>query len=206
MLCASAPSRPCVSAHPGTLPSLFRRSRSSPPCFRVGTDTALARLSSSQAVNHRSPHQMRFSTLRRTGSTASLRSPNERIRSHRNSTGSGSRVHRAPRRQILRDVPPLATGAQHIHGAAHHFPHHHLAFATAALGWRDQRLDLANDAADRITHDSSRSSPLRWKYEFHNGIILPGERKLYLMGRSASSMIGRLPHNNAFRQGMPEAC
>ena len=51
-------------------------------------------------------------------------------------------VHRAARRQILRDVAPLAPGAQDIHDAVHHIAHIDAPFAAAALGWWNQRLDM----------------------------------------------------------------
>ena len=49
-------------------------------------------------------------------------------------------VHRAARRQVLRDRSPLATGAQHIHQAIDHLAHIDRALVAASLGWRNQRL------------------------------------------------------------------
>ena len=51
-------------------------------------------------------------------------------------------VHRTARRQILRDVAPLASGTQDIHDAVHHLAHVDAPFAAAALGRGDQRLDM----------------------------------------------------------------
>src|SRR3954451_3367519 len=51
-------------------------------------------------------------------------------------------VHRATRGQVLRDVAPLAAGAQHIHYPVDHLTHVGGALATAALSRRDQRLDM----------------------------------------------------------------
>src|SRR5208282_4930188 len=48
-------------------------------------------------------------------------------------------VHRAPRRQVLRDIPPLAAGAEHIHDAVHQRPFFVLALVSTMLGGRDQR-------------------------------------------------------------------
>src|SRR4030081_3935810 len=52
-------------------------------------------------------------------------------------------VHRAARRQVLRDRSPLATGAQHIHQAIDHLAHIDRALVAASLGWRNQRLALS---------------------------------------------------------------
>src|SRR3981081_2521948 len=46
-------------------------------------------------------------------------------------------VHRAARRQVLRDRSPLATGAQHIHQAIDHLAHIARALVAASLGWRN---------------------------------------------------------------------
>src|SRR6266404_4363125 len=43
-------------------------------------------------------------------------------------------VHRAARRQILRDRSPLATAAQHIHQTIDHLTHIHRALVAASLG------------------------------------------------------------------------
>src|SRR5947209_6346815 len=51
-------------------------------------------------------------------------------------------VHRAARRQVLRDVAPLAAGAQHIHHAVDDLAHVDGALAAATLGRRDQQLDV----------------------------------------------------------------
>jgi len=51
-------------------------------------------------------------------------------------------VHRAARRQILRDVAPLAVGAQDIHHAVDHLAHVDAPLAAAALGRRHQRFDM----------------------------------------------------------------
>src|SRR5262249_35076930 len=55
-------------------------------------------------------------------------------------------VHRATRRQILRDVAPLTAGAQDIHHPVENF-----ALAAAALGRGDQRLDLLPFRVREIT-------------------------------------------------------
>jgi len=47
-----------------------------------------------------------------------------------------------PGRQILWDITPLATGAQHIHEAVDHFPNIDLAVTAAVFGWRYQRADV----------------------------------------------------------------
>ena len=49
---------------------------------------------------------------------------------------------RAARRQVFRDRPPLASRAQHIHDPVHHFAHVDVALVAAALGRRNQRLDM----------------------------------------------------------------
>ena len=41
------------------------------------------------------------------------------------------------RRQVLRDVAPLASGAQHIHDPIEYLPDVHRTFAAAMLGGRD---------------------------------------------------------------------
>ena len=51
-------------------------------------------------------------------------------------------VHRATRRQILRDRSPLATGAQHIHEAIHDFPLIDLAIPSTMFGRWNQRSDV----------------------------------------------------------------
>src|SRR5690242_3823100 len=51
-------------------------------------------------------------------------------------------VHRAARRQVLRDVTPLTASAEHIHHAVDHFAHVDSTFTTATLGRRDQWPDL----------------------------------------------------------------
>ena len=50
-------------------------------------------------------------------------------------------VHRAARWQVLRDVAPLAAGAQDIHHTVDHLAHVDGTLAAAALGRRDQRPD-----------------------------------------------------------------
>jgi hypothetical protein len=60
-------------------------------------------------------------------------------------------VHGAARRQVLRDVAPLAAGAQHVHHTVDHFAQVHSAFAAAALGRRDQRLDVLSLSIGEIT-------------------------------------------------------
>src|SRR3954466_14395030 len=60
-------------------------------------------------------------------------------------------VHRAARWQLLRDVAPLVTGAQHIHQAVHHLAHDHRALAAAALGRWDQWLDRLPLGVSEIT-------------------------------------------------------
>ena len=50
-------------------------------------------------------------------------------------------VHRAARRQVLRQRRPLAAGAENVHHPVDHFTHHHRALVAAAFGGRDQRRD-----------------------------------------------------------------
>ena len=50
-------------------------------------------------------------------------------------------VHRAARRQVLRQRRPLAAGAQDIHHPVHHLAHVDRPLVAAALGRRDQRPD-----------------------------------------------------------------
>src|ERR1700682_2529686 len=70
-------------------------------------------------------------------------------------------VHRAARRQVLRDRSPLATGAQHIHQAIDHLAYIDGALVAASLGWRNQRLHqrpfLIGQIA-RINPNSTRDS------------------------------------------------
>ena len=47
-------------------------------------------------------------------------------------------VHRAARRQVLRNGIPLATGAEYIHQPVDHFPDVHRALVAAGLRRRDQ--------------------------------------------------------------------
>ena len=49
---------------------------------------------------------------------------------------------RALRRQVFGNITPLASCAQHIHEAVHDFPRLNGALASAALGRRDQGLDM----------------------------------------------------------------
>ena len=51
-------------------------------------------------------------------------------------------IHRAAWRQILRNVTPLASGAQDIHDAFHHVAHIDAPFAAAALGWAKPHLSM----------------------------------------------------------------
>src|SRR5262249_40886081 len=50
-------------------------------------------------------------------------------------------VDRAARRQVFRNVAPLASGAQHIHHAVNYLAHVDSALAATSFGRRDQRLD-----------------------------------------------------------------
>jgi hypothetical protein len=50
-------------------------------------------------------------------------------------------VHRAARRQVAGQVPPLAARLQHVEQAVHDLAHHHRTAAPAALGGPDQRRD-----------------------------------------------------------------
>jgi len=47
-----------------------------------------------------------------------------------------------PGRQVLWDITPLATGAQHIHKAVHDFPFIDLATASAMFGGWDQWFNV----------------------------------------------------------------
>ena len=51
-------------------------------------------------------------------------------------------MHGASRRQVLGQRAPLAAGAHNVHHAVDHLAHLDAAFAAAALGRRDQRLDI----------------------------------------------------------------
>jgi hypothetical protein len=61
-------------------------------------------------------------------------------------------VHRAARRQVLRNRSPLATGAQHIHQAIDHLAHIDRALVAASLGWQQSTA-----APVPILHRSNRS-------------------------------------------------
>src|SRR3712207_8295513 len=50
-------------------------------------------------------------------------------------------MHRAARRQVARQVPPLAARLEDIEQAVHDLAHHHRAPTPAALGRPDQRRD-----------------------------------------------------------------
>ena len=50
-------------------------------------------------------------------------------------------VNRRPRREILRQLPPLAARAQNVAHRVHHLAHIGLARPAAPLRWRDQRFD-----------------------------------------------------------------
>ena len=50
-------------------------------------------------------------------------------------------MQRAARWQILRNRPPLAAGAQHIHQAVHHLPQIDRPLTTAPLARWDEQLD-----------------------------------------------------------------
>ena len=50
-------------------------------------------------------------------------------------------VHRAARRQVFRDRPPLASCAQNIHDPVHYFAHIDVALVAAALGRWNQRFN-----------------------------------------------------------------
>src|SRR6516164_2420322 len=49
--------------------------------------------------------------------------------------------HRASRRKILRQRPPLATGGEHVHDGVHDLALVNCTFASAPLGGRNLRLD-----------------------------------------------------------------
>ncbi len=51
-------------------------------------------------------------------------------------------VDRAVRREVLRKVAPLATGAEDIHNPIHDRTHVSASFATARLGRRNQRRNI----------------------------------------------------------------
>jgi hypothetical protein len=51
-------------------------------------------------------------------------------------------IHRALGRQILGDVAPLGSRAEHIHDAVEHFPHVGLTLAAAPFGRGNERLDM----------------------------------------------------------------
>ena len=57
-------------------------------------------------------------------------------------------VHRAARRKVLRDVPPLAAGAQHIHHAVDHLAH--LRCACRHLAWPVEWLDMRPFRAGQV--------------------------------------------------------
>ena len=63
-------------------------------------------------------------------------------------------MQRAFRRQILRDVPPLATGAEHIQQAVDQLALILLPLAAAALGGRYQRRDHRPFVVGQITRIS----------------------------------------------------
>ena len=50
-------------------------------------------------------------------------------------------VQRRAWRQVFRDRPPLATGAQDVHQAVDDLAQLHRSLVAAALGWRNMRLD-----------------------------------------------------------------
>ena len=51
-------------------------------------------------------------------------------------------VKRRTRRQVLRDGAPLAAGAQHVHQAVDDPALLDMTSVAAALGWRNERLDM----------------------------------------------------------------
>src|SRR5499427_8437948 len=51
-------------------------------------------------------------------------------------------MHRAARRKVFWDIPPLAAGAQDVHHAVHDGPHVDPTLTAAASRGRDQRLDV----------------------------------------------------------------
>src|SRR5271169_2559280 len=51
-------------------------------------------------------------------------------------------MQRAARRKVLWDIAPLAAGAQDVHDAVHDRAHVRSPLAAAALGGRNQRLDI----------------------------------------------------------------
>ena len=52
-------------------------------------------------------------------------------------------IHRAARRQVFRNVAPLASGAQDVHHAVHHLAHVDAPLAAATPGGRDQAARYA---------------------------------------------------------------
>jgi len=60
-------------------------------------------------------------------------------------------VHRALRRQVLRQGLPLAAGPQDVENPVQHLTHIHLAFAPAVPRWRDQVLHKHPFGIDQIT-------------------------------------------------------
>src|ERR1035437_4830742 len=52
-------------------------------------------------------------------------------------------INRAFGRQVLGDVTPLASRAQHVHDAVENFPHVDFALASAAFRLRYQRCDIS---------------------------------------------------------------
>ena len=60
-------------------------------------------------------------------------------------------VYRAPWRQVLGNVTPLASCAQNIHHTVHHLAHHHLTLAATMLGGRDQGLDQGPFLVGQVT-------------------------------------------------------
>src|SRR5208283_6029152 len=54
-------------------------------------------------------------------------------------------------RKVLGDRAPLASGAQDVHRAVHHFTHLDRALVAAGLGPRDQRLDQVPFVIGQVT-------------------------------------------------------
>ena len=60
-------------------------------------------------------------------------------------------VQRTPGRKILRDIAPLATGAQYIHEAVDHFPDIDLPAAPAVFGRRNLWLNVRPFLVSQVT-------------------------------------------------------
>lgn len=69
-------------------------------------------------------------------------------------------VHRAARRKVLRQMPPLAASFQRIQQTVHHLPEVRRALAPATLARRDQRFDHRPLLVAKVTRITQPVTPI----------------------------------------------